>query len=289
MTVAAVPAAVAPAAAPAVPAVPAVAPVAPAAVAAPVVASLIPEAPAAAAPAPVVPAVDPNAPGTWVLAEGVLGTGERPDWFKHDKYKNVSEQAKAYGELEKRFGAFVGAPADGKYAFTAPEGLAVEFDDKHPLVPSLTDWAKTNQLGQKGYNELLGFLARYEEAQVPNMNDLRSTLGANADTRISSVAQWAQANLSAEQYTMLRTATGGAQAAEVIQLIEAVIGKTKQVALPKPGPDVPGGAAQGEAAIKAEQGKKGPDGKRLWDTDPTHRAKVERMWADYYTALGGPR
>ncbi len=276
----AAPAAVASVAAPAAPAAPVAAPAAPVAP----VNSLLPEAVAPVAPvAPAAP-VDPNSPDAWVLSEGVLGQGPRPDWFKKDKYKSVVEQAKAYPELEKRFGAFVGAPAEGKYEFAAPEGLTVDFDDKHPLVPNFTKWAAENQLGQKGYNELLGMLARYEEAQIPNMNAVRETLGVNADARINAVSQWAQVNLSPAQYNILRTAAGGAQAAEVLQLVEALIGKTRQVTLPPPGSDVPNGAAQGEAAIRAEQGKVGPDGKRLWDVDPKHRQKVEKLWADFYAA-----
>lgn len=103
------------AATPAAP-IPAAAPAA----AVPATDSLIPAAPVAATPAtPAAQAAaaaptDPNSPDAWVLAEGVQGTGKRPEWFKGDKYGSVADQAKAYVDLEKRFGSFNGAPKDGK-------------------------------------------------------------------------------------------------------------------------------------------------------------------------------
>ena len=108
----AAPAASAPAAAPAAPAAaaPAAAPAAPAATpAAPAAESLIPDDPA---PPPAAPqseaekiaaakeliakaeaAADPNGGKAWLLTEGVMGVGEKPAWFKADKYRNVAEQA----------------------------------------------------------------------------------------------------------------------------------------------------------------------------------------------------
>ena len=50
--------------------------------------------------------------GEYFLSDGIKGTGETPEWYKGDKYKSVAEQAKAYTELEKKFGGFTGAPKD---------------------------------------------------------------------------------------------------------------------------------------------------------------------------------
>ena len=51
--------------------------------------------------------------GEYFLTEGIKGSGETPEWFKADKYKSIADQAKAYTELEKRFGGFKGAPKEG--------------------------------------------------------------------------------------------------------------------------------------------------------------------------------
>lgn len=72
---------------------------------------------------------------TWSYNEGIDGEGEPPEWFKADKYKTVSEQAKAYTELESKFGSFTGAPED--YALELSESLqeqGVQIDDDDPIL-----------------------------------------------------------------------------------------------------------------------------------------------------------
>lgn len=237
-------------------------------------------------PAVVVPPVDPNSGKAWLLAEGVLGTGEKPEWLKADKYKSAEEQAKAYPALEKRFGAFVGAPKDGKYTFKAPEGYeGVQVDMEHPLMKEFATWAKESQLSEAGFNNLLGMLTMYEAAQVPSMAVIKEKVGENADARIGAVAAWGKANLGPEGYATLRAATSGSNAADVFKVLESVIGKTKQVVLPKLGDDIPGAGVGGKAEIIALQGAKDAQGKRLYD-QPTYRAMVEKRWNDYYSQGG---
>lgn len=279
----AAPAAAAPAApVPAAPAAPAV----PAAPAAPALDSLIPAdpgaalaAPAAAAPAAPAAPVDPNSPNAWVLTEGILGTGERPSWFKSGKYASVAAQAEAYTALESRFGSFVGAPKDGKYTQALPEGIGVTLVADHPLVTEFTKWAATNQLSQAGYSTLLGMLGQYEASQVPNMATIKSQVGENADARITVVSQWAKANMKPEEYQTFREATAGANAASVFKTIENLVGRQKQLPMPKAGADVPGSQGGGLAAAQAAHAKLGPDGKtRLWETDLNYRRQVEKMY-----------
>ena len=60
--------------------------------------------------------------------------GEKPEWLK-DKYKSVEDQAKAYAELEKKFGGFTGSP-EGDYEMKVPEGISGEFDMDDPRIAS---------------------------------------------------------------------------------------------------------------------------------------------------------
>lgn len=46
---------------------------------------------------------------SWYIDESTPGLGERPDWMPR-KYKTAADVGKAYTELEKKLGAFVGAP-----------------------------------------------------------------------------------------------------------------------------------------------------------------------------------
>lgn len=244
---------------------------------------MIPAPPAAPA-KPAAP--DPNDPNAWVLAEGVLGNGEKPAWYKADKYKSVADQAAAYPELEKRFGAFKGAPKDGKYEHPKLEGVGVELVAEHPLLSEFQKWAVVNQLNQEGYEQLVGMLAQYEVANVPDMAAIKAQVGENADARITAAAQWGAANLDAQGYALFREATAGPNAAAVFKVMEAVIAKTQQAALPKPGNDSAAVTGEGGlAAIQALQAARDPiTGKRLWDTDPKHRAMVEGKYTQYFAS-----
>lgn len=271
----AAPAAAAPATPPAAPA----APVAPAAPAAPT--SLLD---AAAAPAaPVAPAAPAAAETEWFYANGVKGVGAVPEWYKSTKYKSVDEQAKAYGELEKRFGSFTGAPADGKYAFKMPEDLTGEFDPADPLFTGFQKWAVDHHLNQEGYQELMGMYATAIAAQAVDMAQIKTALGDKADDRINAVKTWVGANLDAATQAKFKAATSDANAAAVFEAVEAVIAKTVQPKLPGPGDTNPGVNAGKTPSqlIRLEMEKKDAEGRVLYfDPSPAgqaHRARIEKM------------
>jgi hypothetical protein len=219
-----------------------------------------------------------------VLSEGVPGAGERPAWFKADKYKSVADQAAAYPDLEKRFGSFTGAPKEGKYDFALPEGAGVELVADHPLLGTFTKWATENQLSQKGFTELMGFLGDYEAQHFVDYGAVKTDLGENADARITAIAQWSQANLGAEGYELMRQATSGKEAAAVFKVLESVIGKTKQITLPKAGNDgVPVGA-DAHKEIDKLMAEKDTNGKQRYFTDPKFRAEIETKRAALFAA-----
>lgn len=255
-------------------------------------ASLVPDPaapPAVPAAAPVSLVPDPAATDTkWYLAKDVAGQGDAPDWFKADKYASVDKQAEAYPELEKRFGAFTGAPKDGVYKINVPADVPVEFDPSHSLFQELNKWAGEGQLSQEGYDKVIGMFARYEASISPDMDAMKKDLGDNADARLNSVAQWAKSNLPDDVYKMFRNAQSQSNAADTFRVIEAIIGKTRQVAMPKPGDDVPGTVLTGLEEINAMQVeliKEGDDkGKRRYVVDSAWREKVEKLRFQYFAA-----
>lgn len=278
-------------AAPAAPAVETAAPAAPAA--APVeIQSIVPADPGTA-PAPAVVVTtkppDPNAPqlvapAEWFLSEGVRGAGDPPAWYKADKYKSVAAQAEAYGHLEKKLGAFTGAPKDGKYEFKLPEGVGGEFDIEHPMYKTLLKTAADMQISNEGFNSLMGLFAQYESglAQDPGANiaAAKASLGDTADARILMTSQWVLANLGKEGLDEFRAATNasemnGEQIARVVKIVESAINKGR-VQMPKPGADVPAQGQNLEQEVQIMLEKKGPDGKALYFTDAKHRALVDK-------------
>lgn len=258
---------------------------APAAAAPSVKASLIPDDPGTPPdPAPAAATPPAEEGPEWFYADGVKGQGKMPEWYRADKYKTLADQAEAYHHLDKRFGAFVGAPKDGKYEIPAPpEGFDGQFDAEHPLLNTFTGWAKENQVSQKAYGELLGMFAQYEAAQMPTQADVKAEIGTEADARIGRVATWAKANLTGEEYDVFRAAMSDRNAAQVFRAVEAVVAKVRQPAMPKPGADAGTVAASGLAAIHELQAKVGPDGRRLYETDPSYRAMVEQKRVEFFS------
>lgn len=252
--------------------------------------SLVDKADPNAAPAePAAPAAqpDPAAPQAaddpkWYLRDGVGAEGDPPEWFKGDKYKTLEEQAKAYNELETRFGAFTGAPKDGVYKIELKEDLPVEFQTDHPLFENLNGWAKEAQLSQEGYNNLLTMFAQYELSTQPDFDQIKKDVGENADARINSASQWAKSNLSEDQYNAFRGALTQSNAAAVFAVVEALIGKTREVSMPKPSDDVPGATEGGLEEINKLHNAKNEDGQRKYDVDPKYREMVEQKRLDYF-------
>lgn len=220
----------------------------------------------------------------WFYADGTPGKGAAPVWYLADKYKTVEEQAKAYPELQKRLGAFKGAPKDGKYEFKAPEGLPVEIDGSNPLVGEFQKWATENQLSQEGYQQVMSMFATYEAAQIPDMAQIKADIGDNVDARIEATTQWARANLGHEEYLMLQEATATPMAAKVFKVVEAMIAKTKQVSLPKAGEDVVGANPQGLAGIRHLMEAKDKDGRLRYFNDEAYRREVDKKNADHFKA-----
>ncbi len=229
-------------------------------------------------------AADPNSGKAWNLTDTVLGTGAKPDWFLQDKYKNVTEQAKAYPELAKRFGSFTGAPKNdkGEVAYVAPPEVGLKTD--HPVAQAFTKWAADNQLNQEGYSYLLGQLHNFVASTAPKTEEIMAQLGDKAQERIAAVAAWGKANFDDAGYATLREATKGKTAAAVVSVLEQVIAKTAQLRMPKPGADVSGGPTTGGLkAIQDAHGAKMPDGKTLRvNVDPKYREEIEQRYRDFY-------
>ena len=222
--------------------------------------------------------VDTAAPtlgeGEYFLTEGIKGTGEVPEWYKAEKYKSVADQAKAYTELEKRFGGFKGAPKDG---YQPPEGI--EPDDA--LFAELKTFAEDTNMSQDAFNRAWDLLqAQSEAVEEVSLETEMAKLGDNATGRIKHVEQFMKNNLDPETYERLRYAVNSA---ESVELVEALIKSTAPAKLPIDGVVEPGGITW--QAIEAEMYKKDENGNLLRSVDRNHEAKIQRMMKEY----GGDR
>lgn len=208
---------------------------------------------------------------------------ERPEWVL-DKYATegrdmneaISEQAKAYVELQKQFGGFTGAPEE--YEFSLPEGVEGEIDTELPLFGQFQEWAKKNNASNESANELFGLFVGYqnamEESAATDFNAEKEKLGDQADQRINQVVQWAGANLEPADMATLETMTMNA---EQIGLVEKLIGKTRNTQTIKTHQDVsPVVSGFTEAdfreAVASEK----------FQNDPKYRAEIRKKGALLY-------
>lgn len=206
----------------------------------------------------------------YFLAEGIKGTGETPEWYKADKYQSVAEQAKAYTELEKKFGGFKGAPKDG---YVAPEG--VEQDDA--LLAELTEFANDTNMSQEAYGRAWELLTAQEQAvEEVSAEQEMAKLGDNATQRLKNVEGFLKNNLDADTYTQVQDLV---TTAESVQLIEAIVKATVPAKLPIEGGEHPQGLTW--ADVEAEMFKRHENGQFLRSVDPNHERKVQQMIASF--------
>jgi len=208
--------------------------------------------------------------GEYFLSDNVKGVGEMPEWYKADKYKSVAEQAKAYTELEKKFGGFTGAPKDG---YSLAEG--VESDDA--LWGELVEFGNSTNMSQSALNQAWELLTAQEQAiEEVSVEAEMAKLGDNAVERIKVVEQYMKNNLDADTYEELRYAVNSA---ESVQLIEALIKSTAPAKLPIDGHIEPGGLEW--ADIEAEMFRKDENGNLLRSVDINHERKIQRMMREF--------
>jgi len=210
------------------------------------------------------------AEGEYFLSENVKGVGDMPDWYKADKYKSVAEQAKAYTELEKKFGGFNGVPKDGYELYDG-----VEEDDA--LWAELVQFGSETNMNQNALHQAWELLTAQEQAldQV-SMEEEISLLGKNAAERINVVEQLMRNNFSPEQYEKHRDLVSSAA---MVEFIEDFSKSLRPAQLPIDGYIEPGGIEW--ADIEAEMFKKHESGQMLRAVDPNHERKIQRMMKEF--------
>lgn len=205
----------------------------------------------------------------YFLIEGIKGSGDVPDWYKADKYKSVAEQARAYTELEKKFGSFTGAPKDG---YKLPEGL--ESDDA--LVQEVIKFGTETNLNQGGFEKLMELaLANDQATQEVNREAEMQKLGPNASQRIKQLEVFLQ-DKAGDNYDEIKDML---YSADQIMLAEALMKSMQPAKLPIDGHVVDGLPTW--ADIEAEMFKKAEDGRLLRSVSPEHEAKIQEMMKAY--------
>jgi len=222
---------------------------------------------------------------TWNWNSELPGTGDAPDWLNTAKYNDVSEQAKAYRELESKFGGFTGAPDSYEAALpedlVLPEGVELDFNSDDPIFQAIAPVAAELNMSQDGLNKIVGayFGATAEQMHrdtLENKEYIEKELASipQGQQRINQMSAWAKSNLPEDQFEAFADAVVDAK---TMLMFETLINKTRNAPLPAVSEAQTRGYSQ--ADVDAAFREKDQDGKNKYLTDPAHRAKVERMMA----------
>ncbi len=229
--------------------------------------------------------------GEWSWGENVPGTGTVPPWLNTDKFKTVSDQAKAHGELETKIGPaaeLIGAP-EGDYKMPdMPEGAEGEWDLADPMLKTFVEIAKKKDLSQSFFNEVVTefgeLLAKENAAEETAITDALAAIGTNAAERITQVKTYLTAELGEEGYNELNDAIGTNVKAYLN--LEALVAKASGDAQLS---SLPGKTGLGftKQDIEAERYKVFPKGhpmagKVQYEHDTEHRAKIDGMYKELH-------
>lgn len=222
---------------------------------------------------------------TWSFADGIAGDGDAPEWFKSDKYKTVSDQAKAYKDLESRFGSFTGSPEEYTSVELSEElkELGIEIKQDDPLIEKAIEFAKSSNMDQEGFNKMVNLYAETQAAEQMALEDYKkeqlTLLGDNAQQRIDNLNSWASANIASD---MIDGFQAMAQSAESVKALERLVAMTRAGAV-NPNGATPAGNVSAEE-VQAMQFEKDEYGNRRIATDTEFRKRFQaKMNALYGT------
>jgi DNA repair ATPase RecN len=154
---------------------------------------------------------NPEAP-KWFIDEGIPGVGERPSWLS-DKFKTAADLGKSYSELEKKFGT-----APEEYDFSKSRYL----DPDYAPFQDLKQLAKDKRVPAEVMDKMLESVDKYMDEFSTDPQDEIKKLGDNATERLTTLDNWAKANLSKDSYEVL---TSNLRTADSIKALEELRGK----------------------------------------------------------------
>lgn len=157
-------------------------------------------------------------PASWYWADNQPGDGDKPEWL-NGKFKTAEQQAKAYTELEKKFGAFVGAPESYDFSSTLGQYEGLDYDADSDTFKSLAGLFKENNVNQKFADELMDLWAKDQVAQRVTQEDVLEQLGEQGERMVRTIANYGSQNLTSDE---LDTLQGMMNTSEQVGLLHKV-------------------------------------------------------------------
>lgn len=214
---------------------------------------------------------------------------QKHDWVL-DKFRTEGrseddagiEQAKAYVELQKKFGSFTGAPDEYEYNVKDEwSEKGYEFNADDPIFDMAKELARELGMNQEGFDRLMDLEAMrtiaINEAERDFFEQEMKALGDNAAARVENMSKWGKANLSEDQYSAFEEMINSAQA---VKVMESMIAMTRSA--PVDVPDKVSNPGISKADLDAMQFAEDGFGNRLINTSPEHRAKFKEAQRQFY-------
>lgn len=154
-------------------------------------------------------------PPKWWLDDDTPGSGDRPVWLP-EKYKSASDVAKAYKELEKKFGT-----APEKYDWSKGAGWA---EPEYEHFQELESYAKSKHVPQDVFDKMLESVGTYLNEFKVDYTEEKAKLGDNVAERLNVLNNWAKSNFSEDTYHAL---TANMKTADAVKAIEEM--RTKMI------------------------------------------------------------
>ena len=138
------------------------------------------------------------------------------------------EQAKAYGELQKRFGGFTGAPDDYELSINeVAQEMGADINQDAPIFTEMAEVAKELNMSNDAFNKFSEVMIKNSLAEKQAYEDnLDSEIKSlhNGTARLEQVSGFVNANLSPEAAEAFQAMP---QTAAQIEAIEQMIGLVK--------------------------------------------------------------
>ena len=114
----------------------------------------------------------------WFYAEGVPGTGDKPEFLHDGTFKSISDQAKGYTDLQSHYSkimkGFSGAP-EADYDYSPSEALTdagFEFNGDDPYLAKFSEFARESNMNQETYAQCLDMANDFAMGLTAQMNDM---------------------------------------------------------------------------------------------------------------------
>lgn len=149
---------------------------------------------------------------SWYIDEGIPGVGDRPTWL-NDKFKTAADLAKSYAELERKFST----PPE-EYNLSSSKYI----DPDYAPFQDLMQYAKQQRVPKPVIDKMVDSFDKYLDEFGIDYEEEAKKLGENGKERITTLENWAKANLSNDSFNAL---TKHLQSADAIKALEEIRGK----------------------------------------------------------------